>query len=90
MGPSLAGVAATWPSCADQIEWIALGSDGWRSLYGDTYGSAEKPVEGGMPAHAARLTEGEMALVAAFERIEYGGEDADDALADCGVAGPTE
>ena len=86
VGPALSGVAATWPSCADHIEWVTLGSDGYRAAHGDTYGATAKPVIGGMPAHRDLLTADEIAAVAAFERVTYGGIDAATALADCGVA----
>ena len=43
-----------------------------------------KPLAGGMPAQS-QLTLAETRLVAAFERVEYGGVDAEEALADCGV-----
>ena len=84
-GPSLAGVLATWPECADHIEWVTLGSGGWKAAHGDTYGATAKPVKGGMPEHETKLTLDERRLVAAFERVTYGGEEADRALADCGV-----
>lgn len=84
VGPSLALVAETWPVCADQVEWISLGSEGWRTAHGDTYGATGKPLAGGMPAQS-QLTLEETRLVAAFERVEYGGVDAEQALADCGV-----
>ena len=87
VGPSLATVTATWPSCADQIRWVSIGSDGWRSQVGETYGATAKPLQGGMPAHADRFTPDEIAAVAAFERITYGGADRAETLAGCGLAG---
>jgi len=84
-GPSLAGVLTTWPECADHIEWVTLGSGGWRAAHGDTYGATAKPVKGGMPEHESKLTLDERRLVATFERVTYGGADAAEALADCGV-----
>jgi mono/diheme cytochrome c family protein len=86
IGPDLAGVVATWPSCTDQQEWIALGSEGWRSVHGQTYGATSKVIEGGMPAHSGTLTPDEIAAVAAFERVEYGGADLDSTFRECGVA----
>ncbi len=85
-GPALENVIETWPACSDQVEWIAAGSDGWRTRHGETYGASDKPVTGGMPAHEDRLTLGEMRLVAAFERAEYGGLDPQTALTQCEVA----
>ncbi len=84
-GPALDLVVATWPSCADQIEWIRLGSEGWREERGPTYGASNKAVAGGMPAQAQKLLDSEIAAVAAFERVRYGGEDEAAALAACGV-----
>jgi mono/diheme cytochrome c family protein len=89
VGPSLEDVVETWPQCSDHIEWIALGSEGWKQAHGDTYGATDKPVAGGMPAHDETLTPDERAFVAAFERVTYGSEPRDKALADCGV-GPAD
>jgi mono/diheme cytochrome c family protein len=89
VGPALDEVAVTWPSCADQIAWIRLGSDGWRAEFGDTYGATDKPVEGGMPAQSENLLESEIVAVAAFERATYGGVDEARALAECGVTTET-
>ena len=85
MGPALSAVTETWPSCADQVTWISIGSDGWRAGFGDTYGASDKPVLGGMPAHADRFSPEEIAAVAAFERITYGGAETAGTLADCGL-----
>ncbi len=87
VGPALDGVAVTWPSCRDQIAWIRLGSEGWKSEVGDTYGATGKPVNGGMPAQMGKLLDSEIAAVAAFERVIYGGVEESAALADCGLAG---
>jgi mono/diheme cytochrome c family protein len=83
VGPALDTVVETWPRCSDQIEWISLGSEGWRAEHGDTYGATEKPIEGGMPAHGDILTPQEIELVAAFERSQYGGLDSETALREC-------
>ena len=85
VGPGLAGVVATWPSCQDQQEWIALGSEGWRAEHGQVYGATSKPIEGGMPAHSGTLTADQIAAVAAFERVEYGGADLESTVRECGV-----
>jgi hypothetical protein len=55
--------------------WVRLGSVGWEE-YSDTYGATDKPVAGGMPAHAA-LDDEELALVVLYERIEFGGLEED-------------
>lgn len=85
VGPSFAGVVETWPDCSDHIRWVTLGSDGWREAVGDTYGATAKPVQGGMPGHGDLLTTDEIAEVAAFERITYGGADEAATLAACGI-----
>jgi mono/diheme cytochrome c family protein len=86
VGPALSAVRETFPSCSDQIEWVALGSDGWRGAHGGTYGSTAKPVQGGMPGHAEALTPDEVAAVVAFERVRYGGGESSSVLVDCGLA----
>lgn len=78
--PSLTGVLTTFGSCADHIEWVRLGSGGYSGSYGDT----NKPVAGGMPAHGS-LTDEQLASVAAFERVRFGGEPEEEALVDCGL-----
>jgi mono/diheme cytochrome c family protein len=90
VGPSLTDVARTWPSCTDHTEWIRLGSDGWKAIFGDTYGATDKPVEGGMPPHDQTLTADQRRKVAAFERFAYGGLPREEALAGCGITDPAE
>ena len=85
VGPSLDSVIETWPTCDAHVEWVEVGSEGWSQRYGDTYGATDKPVQGGMPAHGNVLTLEEMRLVAAFERISYGGQSEADAFEDCRV-----
>jgi len=87
-GPSLHDVLGTFPSCADQIEWVTLGSKRWQETHGETYGATNKPVNGGMPSHEASLSADEIARVVAFERITYGGGVEEGVLRDCGV--PTD
>jgi mono/diheme cytochrome c family protein len=86
VGPALDDVVATWPACRDHISWIRLGSERWRSEVGPTYGAADKPVAGGMPAHEQTLSDAEIASVAAFERVRFGGLDSTAALTECGIA----
>lgn len=86
VGPSLANVLSTWPSCDDQMEWIALGSEGWKKAHGPTYGANNTEITGPMPAHADTLSEKEIAAVAAYERVEYGGGDVETELAACGLS----
>jgi len=86
-GPALDGVLATWPSCTDHIDWIRLGSEGWNTEVGDTYGATAKPVAGGMPAQQGNLTDAQIAAVAAFERVRYASAEEAATLTECGVTG---
>lgn len=85
VAPALTDVLETWPDCLDQQEWIALGSERWKAEHGPTYGANDAPVTKVMPEHAKTLTREEIAFVAAFERIEYGGGDQVTELQACGV-----
>ena len=87
IGPSLSDVGATWPTCSAHVEWVRLGSEGWAEEYGGSYGATGKPVEGGMPVFMTILDADELAAVAAYERVEFGGEDQDATLAECGTVG---
>jgi mono/diheme cytochrome c family protein len=84
--PALTGVLTTFGSCTDHKEWVTLGSSGWSSTNGSTYGDTQKPVNGGMPTFGGTLTEEQIASVATFERVRFGGEDPETALVDCGLA----
>jgi len=86
VGPAFDEVTSTWPECSDHIEWVSLGSDGWKASHGDTYGATGKPVKGGMPSHKDSLTLDEIRRVAAFERIQYGGAERAATLAACGLS----
>ncbi len=77
---------STFPqdSCSTQVEWIALGTTGWPE---STYGANEKPVGGSgavMPGFESSLSSEEMAAVALYERVAFGGQQLEDALLDCG------
>ena len=85
VGPSLSEVRDTWPSCDDHQDWIALGSEGWKTEHGPTYGADNTPITKVMPGQAETLTPDEIAAVAAFERVEYGGGDPALELAACGL-----
>ena len=85
VGPSLSTVLETWPSCEDHIEWVRLGSDGWKAAHGDTYGASGKPVEGGMPPQGGSLTDDEIEAVSAFERVRFGGAEREATLEECGL-----
>lgn len=82
--PALTGVITTFGACEDHVQWVRLGSSGWSSQVGDTYGDTNKPVGGGMPSHDA-LTEEQLRAVTAFERVRFGGADPEETLADCGL-----
>jgi len=86
-GPAFTGgaVVATFPSCEDQIAWITLGSNGWSVDVGSTYGADAKPVQGGMPAFGADLSDEQIRAVAAFERIRFGGAPAEETMIQCGL-----
>jgi hypothetical protein len=85
VGPTLEHVLETWPDCTDQQDWIALGSERWKAERGPTYGADDAPITKVMPEHSETLTPDEIAMVAAFERVEYGGGDEATELADCDV-----
>lgn len=85
VGPSLRNVLSTWPSCDDHKEWIALGTEGWKEVHGPTYGANDTEITQKMPGHADTLSADQIAAVAAYERVEYGGGDGDAELAACGV-----
>jgi len=83
----LSQVRDTWPSCDDHQEWIALGSEGWKAEHGPAYGADNTLITKVMPGQATSLTPEEIAEVAAFERVEYGGGDPTIELAACGLSG---
>ena len=85
-GPALTQVAATFSSCADHIEWVQLGTSGFQAAGRSTYGDLAKPVGGGgqMPAFP-NLSAEDLASVVAFERIQFGGLEAGEVLANCGL-----
>ena len=93
VGPAFIGgsVVETFPAniCVDHLEWITLGSSGWQSERGDTYGAADKPVLSfsgvPMPGFNA-LTADELSAVAIYERVAFGGEAIATAEASCLVS----
>lgn len=84
VGPSLAEVVKTFPSCEEQIKWITLGSERWKAEIGPTYGADGKPIESVMPEMGAQLSPQAIAAVAAFERSNYGGADGAQSEIECG------
>jgi mono/diheme cytochrome c family protein len=79
-------ILATFPagSCAEHIEWISLGTAGWPDA---TYGATGKPVGGLglMPAFGPMLSPQQIADVALYERVRFGGQDLAEAELDCAV-----
>jgi cytochrome c553 len=90
VGPAFGGVVTTFGSCADHIEWVTLGTPGFQAEGRPTYGDTNKPVGGAgiMPAFASSLSAEQIASVAAFERVRFGGADPAETLADCGLVEP--
>ena len=86
VGPAFSGVVTTFGSCADHIEWVTLGSQGFLDAGESTYGDTGKTIAGGMPAFGASLSEEQLASVVAFERVRFGGADPAETLTDCGLA----
>ena len=92
VGPAFGNVTNVFTSCLDHVEWVRLGTNGFREQGIDTYGDLAKPVGGGgvMPGFAG-LTDEQLASVVAFERIRLGGADPDQTFVDCGlVEAPAE
>ncbi len=85
--PALTTVKATFASCADHIEWVTKGTQGFQNEGRSTYGDLNKPVGGGgnMPSFGAVLTPEQIGAAAAFERVRFGGLAAEEVLADCGL-----
>jgi mono/diheme cytochrome c family protein len=83
--PALTGALTTFGACADHIEWVALGSTGFQARGDSTYGDTGKAIQGGMPSHSNSLTEEQIASVAAYERVRFGGGDPGTVLVDCGL-----
>lgn len=88
VGPALTGVTNTFSACADHVEWVSLGSAGFREAGRSTYGDTGKQVTQGMPPFGGSLSEEQLAAVVAFERVRLGGANADEVLADCGLTEP--
>jgi mono/diheme cytochrome c family protein len=86
VGPAFGGVLTTFGACADHIEWVSLGSQGFLDAGRGSYGDPDKPINGGMPAFGNTLSPEQLASVAAFERVRFGGADPQQTLTDCGLA----
>jgi len=85
--PALDGVVDTFGNCQDQAEWIRLGSARHLDEAGPTYGDGAKEVRGGMPSFEDVLTDDQRLQVSAYMRHRFGGLDASEALAGCGLDG---
>ena len=87
VGPAFIGgeLYTTFPTCSDHAKWIELGSAGWQSEVGPTYGAENKVSIGGMPGFQGKLTEDEIYAVVVFERVVFGGGQTEEILADCGL-----
>ena len=83
--PALTDLVATFGDCADQVEWITIGSERHKAEVGPTYGDTGKEITAIMPSFENTLSTTEIAQVAAFERHRFGGATADAALAECGL-----
>ncbi len=87
-GPAFSGgaILSTFPagSCAEQIEWIRLGTAGWPE---PSYGATSTPVGSGglMPAFGGGLTDEQLAAVSLYERVQFGGQPLEEAEIDCGL-----
>lgn len=82
-GPALAEVLTTFPACSDHRMWITLGSARWTDEVGPTFGATNKEITRVMPSFETVLSTVEIAQVAAFERLSFGGASAEAVLADC-------
>ncbi len=88
VGPALDSVRETFPDCETQVEWVQLGSSGWTDSYGETYGSTDKPVNGGMPGFSTMEVE-EIRQVVLYERVRFGGADEATETLACGLGDAT-
>jgi hypothetical protein len=88
VGPAFTSgaILVTFPagSCSDHVAWVSEGTSGWPE---STYGATDKPVGGVglMPGFSTSLTEEQIAQVALYERVAFGGQDLAEAEADCGL-----
>jgi len=90
-GPPLAGVVATFSSCLDHIEWVTKGTTGFQGEGRTTYGDLGTPVgatSARMPSFGSQLSPEQIAAVAAYERVRFGGAPVDETLVACGLVTP--
>lgn len=84
-GPALTDVVETFPECEDHQLWVTLGSMEWENQFGPNYGAHDKEITAIMPSFKDVLSEAEIAEVASFERFQFGGLSAAEAVAGCGA-----
>jgi len=80
VGPQLSGgaVLKEFPNAADQLDWVMLGSAGFKAAGRQTYGTQNKSVDAGiMPGWADSLTAEELVAVVRHERETLSGEEVD-------------
>ncbi len=89
-GPAMAGgaVLATFPSCEDHVDWVALGTRGWIAEKGPTYGGPDGALKnaggfGVMAGYGEALSEEEIRAVVVYERVTFGGLDFAEAVGEC-------
>jgi mono/diheme cytochrome c family protein len=71
------GIYETWPSFVEHFEWVRLGSAGWLTERGETYGANDKPVNGGMPGFGEdQLSDADLLYIVLHERL-LGGDNPD-------------
>lgn len=92
--PVLSGgaVVSTFSSCADHSQWIELGTSGFQAAGLATYGDNGTGVgsSGAAMPGFGTLSADELAAVVFYERVVFGGEAVEDALANCGYIEPAD
>jgi mono/diheme cytochrome c family protein len=90
VGPAFAGgaVLVSFPTCAEHVQWVQLGSSGWQAQVGTTYGAQGTLSQGGMPGFVNTLSDQDLRSVITFERVRFGGANLDETLVDCGLVIP--
>lgn len=76
--------------CDAQVQWVTLGTAGWPD---PTYGATGKPVGGSgaqMPGFGGALSDEEIRSVVLYERVQFGGQVLEEAMADCGLTPDSE
>lgn len=84
VGPALAGVLVTFPDCETHMQWIRLGSERWKAEIGETYGTANEPIDKVMPSFES-LDPLALRQIAMYERVRFGGGEIEAERAACGL-----